>query len=267
MTSGISKKAHFAAYIQPAQIDDAPAVYELLYEAFGDRYIKFSIYQSPLAVNYLREQIGLGVRNGSPTVFVARNSDSLLGFYLAVRREEELFLGYIATNRSARGSGIGRLMLSHFEISALQMGCARTGLEVFESNGSAVAWYERAGYIQNRKNYHTIIDLGALPSGHAPRLILDSGELKHALLLEEKLGFSKIPCLVDGGSVLLGVIAGCICNLLESKGISVLDAARAIVRSPLSARRWLLVTTAEPLHDIVGIDSSETSLYMIRSAG
>ena len=263
VTDGAFKKMLLSDDIKPAQSTDAPAIYSLLCEAFGSSYLKYTIYQTPKSVLYLRNQIELARFQHSPSVIKMWEGQKLLGFYFAVRRCDEYFLNYIATSIRARGRGVGRSLLAHFESAAAEKGCSATGLEVFESNRDTVAWYRREGYRQRSSRYLARFELSAFRNGQGPDLIFNSEELERALSQEKAQGFSSISCPFAGGSVTLGIIGGDVCNLLKAKG-STAEIANAVARSGLGYRRWLLITTTEPIGDISGLESIETSLYMTR---
>jgi hypothetical protein len=87
-------------------------------------------------------------------------------------------------------------------------------------------------------------------------------ELEQALIREENAGFSNFHCSVAGKRILLGLIGGDVCNVLEPIDFSLIDVAKAIGRSVIGSRAWLLVHMAEPINEYDGLESVETALYM-----
>jgi len=266
VTEGTLKKTSYPGDIEPAQTADAPAIYSLLCEAFGPSYLKYTIYQTPKSVLYLRKQIELARFQHSLSVIEMWGARNLLGFYFAVRRCDEYFLNYIATSIRARGRGIGRSLLEHFESAAAGMGCSATSLEVFESNRDTVAWYRREGYRQRSSRYVARFELSAFHNGQGPDLIFNSEELERAFSEEKSQGFSSITCSFAGSSITLGIIGGDVCNVLKQNDFKP-ELANAVARSVIGSRPWLLINTTEPIGDINGLESRETSLYMARPIG
>lgn len=250
-----------AGEIVPAQAGDAQDVYQLLVKAFGATYLRFSVYQSPKAVVFVREQVEASLADGRPTFFVVRKDGALAGFYNAVRRGRESFLNYVATSGAVRGTG--RRLLEHFEAAAAGE-CDTLGLDVFRSNTVAFEWYSRRGYQIRSVRYHYRFGLESLMEGSSDRLELDQGLLDGALEAEAFRGFSSLSCVFNGTPVKLGLIGGDVCNLLEPRGPASLAPARAVARSFAGRRRWLLVTSMVSLPEAASAESSEEALYMTR---
>lgn len=248
----------------PARPEEAPDIYRLLTEAFGPSYLKFTVYQSPLSVGYIREQIKASLAAGSPTFFVLRGDGGLAGFYNAVRQGGESFLNYVATTTAARGKGTGRQLLDHFECTAAVAGCLSVGLDVFRSNAVASEWYARRGYVSCAVRYHLRFALEALVSEGTGVLEFDPAGLERALQEEASRGFSSIPCFYRGTPVKLGLIGGAVCNLLEPRGGMALAPAQAVARVFAGRRRWLLAASPEPLPEAARAESVEEALHMTR---
>ncbi len=258
------KNFGIAGIIRRASADDALGIYSILRQAFSPLYLKFTIYQKSESASYLREQIEAGNSIGTPTIFVADRAGTLSGFYIADECDREFFLSYIATGIYARGKGIGRKLLLHFEGMGSERGCAALGLEVFESNNYSVEWYLREGYRPSSKRYVARFDLAAFQNEGKGGLVLDSFELDRAFQKEEKLGFSCISGFLSDDPVKIGLIGEDVANVLSPRGPGAFAVAEAIAQSPLANRRWILLTTYEPILKDDGLDSLEISIHMVK---
>ncbi|WP_299450019.1 GNAT family N-acetyltransferase [uncultured Serinicoccus sp.] len=61
-------------------------------------------------------------------------------------RTEEAQIHSVVVDRRHRGAGAGAEIMGHFEAAAAQLGKQRVSLQVLESNGGALAFYEALGY-------------------------------------------------------------------------------------------------------------------------
>ena len=55
----------------------------------------------------------------------------------------------IVVHQSARGKGVGKLLMTAFEANARKAKAAKLTLEVFSDNKEALAWYNRLGFTPN----------------------------------------------------------------------------------------------------------------------
>lgn len=254
-----------AAFIEPARPEDARGIFELLTEAFGASYFRFTVYQSPRATSLLAEQIARGLAEGQPSFFLLRRGERTDGFYNAVQQSGEFFLNYIATRVAARSEGTGQLMLDHFEDTALARGCASLGLDVFRSNTTARTWYERHGYLTRGSRFRARFELSTFSVSAGPALEFDSAALARALEEEAERGCSSFDCAYSGMPVRLGLIGGAVCNLIEPAGADALAVAPAVARRFGASRRWILVTGPEAFAGAPSPESQEEAIYMTRT--
>ena len=250
--------------VVPASTAEAPGIFRLLSSAFGASYLKFSIYQSPLAVGYIGQQIETSVEAGAPAFFVAREGNSLLGFYSAIRRGSQSFLSYIATASSARGLGVGGRLLDHFESAAAEAGCTSVGLDVFRSNAAAWSWYTRRGYVETTARHHFRFALKGLVSARRDVLALDGAALAEAQREEARRGFSSLVGALCALPVKLGLIDGSVCNIVEPRGGAAIPVAEAAARTFRASRQWILVSSPALLPEATSAESHEEAICMER---
>lgn len=89
----------------------------------------------------------------SPNIFVCDNPS---GFAIGRMAGPEAELLTIAVKPEARGKGIGRALLSQFEMQAVKNGAEELFLEVATNNAAAIALYTSARYSRcgHRKDYY-----------------------------------------------------------------------------------------------------------------
>jgi len=199
--------------IRRARPEDAARVYEVLQEAFGATYLRWTIYQSPKSVAYLRSLI----EGSNHEIFLSDD-----GFYDAVRTPDALFLNYIGSVRK----GGGNALLDHFESRARELGLA-TALDVFASNDVARTWYERRGYARVSSMWQVMVPMAAIDRGTP--LTCDALPLAE----ERERGFTKVAC----GEVEVGLINGDTARLLRAG--DPYDAASRVAAT--FDRKWLIV--------------------------
>ena len=264
MIVGGAQSGFTARNVVPAVPGDEGEIYRLIVSAFVDSYLKFTIYQSSKTVGSVRDQITDGIRAGAPRFFVMRCGAALAGFYSAVRRGGELFLSYVATDPRKRSRGAGRALIDHFEATAGSIGCASVGLDVFASNAVARAWYARHGYAVKGTRYHLRFSAATLGDKTAGALVMAEGDLREALAAEAARGFSSVDAYFRGDPVRLGLIDGVVCNILDPRGPSAMPVACASVRALPGTRKWVLVTSMQPLPEQSSAESVEEALYMTK---
>ncbi len=252
------------AQITSAERDDAAAIYKLILDAFGKCYLKFTIFQSDKSIEYIRDRIEIGNQEGSPEYYVIREGKTLRGFYSAVRRGNEFFLNYIATDPSRRLGGSGNSLLNHFESQASFIGYVRVGLDVFLSNTNAVAWYRRHNYKVERIRYFYRFDVDTLGNRNEGDLELDEVDLGEAIAKEKNKGFSNFEARFHGEIVRIGLIDGIVCKIISATDLSALAVASAAARFFRRERKWLLLTQENPIPEKIAAESMESVLYMIK---
>lgn len=88
------------------------------------------------------------------------DSGILQGFYVAQLILEQLELFNICVAIEAQGQGYGKALLQHFLQEGASRGATEAFLEVRSSNYSAIALYEKCGFMQTgrRKGYYVSKD-------------------------------------------------------------------------------------------------------------
>ena len=244
---------------------DALDIHALLVSAFESTYLKFSVYQSPAAAAFLARQIAGDVRGNETRCFVLRRGGLLLGFYQAAARRGRFFLSYIATNPATRQSGVGNVLLNHFEFTGAAMKCESLGLDVFRTNTGAVRWYDRRGYAIRTSRHLARFELVDFVMAKAPRLEVDSRILSQALAEEVRQGFSCVDCACAGLKVRLGLINGSICNLMHPVGEEAMRVAPSVARRFETSRRWLHLTGPSSFVGTPRPESQDEALYMAKT--
>lgn len=214
--------------IRSAEPGDADSIYGLKLNAFGQRYLSYTIYQLPLSVNYIRELISSGYGSTKHKLVVAVLDGRIWGYYAALHRGSDFHLNYIAVDATARRDGLGSFLLSHFEDCGRMFGCTRLTLDVFESNLGVRAWYERRGYSSVSTCFLAQVSISKL-LGDTFTALDWSPEWPAAAFDEEgSRGFSKAEYQCGSRHIAVGLIGKRICKLLAYDGVTLDDALHTV---------------------------------------
>lgn len=120
------------------------------------RWLAFLAAPSP-------QEVEAFLRQNSPIQFVAVAGEEVVGWCDVTpdRREGFRHSGALGMGLLAgfRGRGLGRKLLEATIDAALAAGLTRVDLEVYDSNGPAIALYERAGFRhEGRKRAARVLD-------------------------------------------------------------------------------------------------------------
>jgi [ribosomal protein S18]-alanine N-acetyltransferase len=135
--------------------------------------IEQAVFSSPWSRGSFECEFGDG---GTSFSWVAVAGRNVIGYIIAWLVEDELHIGNIAVDPERRGQGVGRALLTYCLARAAARGVSRATLEVRMSNETAIALYEKNGFVPVaiRKRYYTdngedaIVMLRAFEAG-APR--------------------------------------------------------------------------------------------------
>ena len=250
--------------LRVARPEDAPIIYTLKTQAFGDSYLLYTIYQAPQSVRYLARLITEAHKLSGQGLFVIEQDGQIRGYYHAMCRAAQYFLNYIAIAQETEHLGLGSTLLRHFEETGKDIGCQMLALDVFDSNPSVRDWYYRHGYRLTKANFHVRLAMNALIGDDAP-LLCQQATLVHALAEEEAWGFSKLECQCGSGHLTVGLIAGYACKLLDYTGLSVEDAASAIASRFKGERKTLIISALPHLPSGWPALSTEKALRLVKA--
>jgi ribosomal protein S18 acetylase RimI-like enzyme len=239
---------------------DAQAIYALMQEAFGAKYLPFTIYRSQKTIAYLERLIA----SGNQTYIVAEQHGKLAGYANACYSEDPPILNYIAVTSAARGFGVGNRLLKAVELEVCRQGFRTLSLDVFESNPSVVEWYTKSGYGITSQCFLCRIDLTST-------MHIDSPPPSHpslwqaALAAEEQNGFSMVIANMAEGEITLGFIGGVASKLLGYRGISLDEAIEATIAMLNGTRSELIVVSKQAPKAGHRLLSLEVSLRMVKA--
>lgn len=232
--------------IQRASQDDIPEIYSLMVEAFGSRFLSYTIYQSPKSVSYLKRLSSSNLENNGQALVVLRREGRIQGYYQAFASAKKYFLNYIAVRSTSSGKGFGSVLLSHFEDKGKMFNCTQYKLDVFEQNRRALEWYNRKGYEKESESIMSRIALGIIDK-RGPKLRCESGTWDAAVNQENEKGFSQLECSCGQGSIVLGLINGNVCKLLKYEGISFEESVLSINDYFAGSKRDSLIVSSTSL--------------------
>ncbi len=116
--------------------------------------VEAEIYSFPWTKRNFADSIEAGY-----SAWVVRDQGRLLGYCVLMAVLDEAHLLNISVAAPAQGRGVGRLLLDWAERAATIRAAATLMLEVRPSNGIAVGFYERHGYVRigSRRGYYPAI--------------------------------------------------------------------------------------------------------------
>ena len=102
------------------------------------------------------EALERALKDAPDEFLVARRGDEVAGFVLGRRLGEEAEILNLAVRRQFRRTGIGRCLVAAILAKHEERRCAKTFLEVRESNRGAIAFYEELGFreVGRRESYY-----------------------------------------------------------------------------------------------------------------
>ena len=248
--------------ISLASSDMVESIYNMTLLAF-DNYLRYTIYQSPRSIKYLRDIIAQGAERTGHYIFVLIKENNIIGYYHALNLGSEFFLNYIVVTEMVRGLGLGKKLLDHCEATARMLSCTTLSLDVFESNATAHQWYCRVGYKRRSASSVAILAMNQEVQGPFKLKFLPQS-LDLAYHEEAERGFSKLECVYGPGKITVGLIADHVCKLLSFEGIGIEDAIIAINSQFWKTRDVLIVSSLEVPARWVVLDS-ETIIRLSKS--
>lgn len=248
--------------IRPARVTETREIFQIITEAFKTSSLIYTVYQTPRSKKYLREIIEGRSENQGQYVFVLEKKNSIFGFYHAAIREDQWFLNHIATRSEEAGKGLGNALFHHYEDQGCRRGCLKLALDVFESNELARTWYLRRGYEIESRKYLVRMDLEKAPIRGVRKLRFNPLSFRQALVQEKTRGFSKLCCRVGSAKVILGLIAGTTCKLLDRGDADLEDIISAAARTFGGERRSLILGDLLELPTSILLERSEVILRL-----
>ena len=144
---------HTPATIAPATLADAPALAQLINQAYrGEAALagwttENQLFEGPRLNESHVSKMALLTRDHHATLlkYVAADGQ-LLGCVYLEPKGKRLYLSTLAVAPAAQAQGVGRQLLAAAEAQARQQGCGRIIISVLSARPELLAWYERHGY-------------------------------------------------------------------------------------------------------------------------
>ncbi len=139
-------------HLEPASIDDLPALHTLIESAYrGDTARAGWSHEADLLGGQRTDLAALEAMLGDPLqhVLVLRDHELLRACVMLADKGDGLaYLGMLTVDPERQASGIGRIVLTAAEDHAGAFGAARVEMTVIAQRNELIAWYERRGYVQ-----------------------------------------------------------------------------------------------------------------------
>ncbi|GHO94239.1 hypothetical protein KSF_042870 [Reticulibacter mediterranei] len=133
-------------YIREATAKDAESITAVLQGAFAEYKVAFTA-EAFTATTPTREHLVLRLSEGP--IWVAVQGEIIVGTISAVLKSKEVYLRSMAILPSARGQGIGRLLLGQVEEFARRHNYERVFLSTTPFLTQAIGLYERDGFYRS----------------------------------------------------------------------------------------------------------------------
>ncbi len=133
--------------IRKAAADDASSIALILYESFLEYeslYTREAFAATVLTSDKIRSRI-----TGEGGVWVAECDDVIVGTVSGLPMNDQLYIRSMAVAPSARGYGVGKLLLQQMERSALAEGFRPLTLKTTPFLTRAIRLYEHFGFQRN----------------------------------------------------------------------------------------------------------------------
>lgn len=178
--------------IRAAEPADAEAILGLKQATFATTTLRYTIYQAPQSVHYLRRLISETATAGANYLYVAVQNNQIIGYYHALRQETQFFLNYIVITGTVRGQGVGTRLLLHCEGMGRAIGCRRLVLDALANNQVVLLWYQRRGYRPEGSFFHVRLAVNKATDERVGARPQWSAAAWDAALQQEKIqGFSR----------------------------------------------------------------------------
>lgn len=161
--------------IRKAQKEDFGIVTKLLLQiAEVHREGRPDLFKSN-ARKYSEEEYLEILKDGESPVFVAQDTETkqVLGYAFCkilvyeedsvFKEHRSLYLDDLCVDETIRGAGIGRRLMEFLKEYARQKGCYNIELNVWECNPAAISFYEKNGFLTQRRHVEWITDKGKQP--------------------------------------------------------------------------------------------------------
>jgi ribosomal protein S18 acetylase RimI-like enzyme len=241
--------------LRGAVVTDAEAIYSLKRSAFGHTYLLYTIYQTRQSLEFLRSLIAV------QEFVVAESGSRIVGYYNAVPHNGYLFVNYIAVAPQAASQGVGTMLVHNCAAKAGQIGCIGIELDVFASNHRVIDWYERIGFEIVNDLYLYRVCLRNIPQSTIVP-VADSDGLECALAEEKRQGFSKLKCRYLEQELLVGLIAGHTCKLLEDCTTLADYESIGAIAALFPDRSYLILSSHRPPPAALPVVNYERSIRM-----
>ncbi|MEA2573315.1 MAG: hypothetical protein QOH93_613 [Chloroflexia bacterium] len=136
-----------------AELEDAPAIAAVLREAFAE-YRPLYTQEAYAATTPTGEQIECRMQEGP--VWVATKAGTIVGTVAAVHRGQDLYVRGMGVLSTARGLGIGELLLETVRSAGMAAGHRRLILSTTPFLARAIRLYERYGFIRSEEGPHEL---------------------------------------------------------------------------------------------------------------
>ena len=230
-----------AEMVRPARPEDAARIVEVLHECADPLTRSRTVFGCPGAVAYVEDAVRAQEHGGDALFTVCLREGRVVGFTEFRRGLDEVFLNHVHVEPASQRGGTGRRLLAESLRRVRDAAQPRVGLDVFETNERAYAWYRALGF---RLRHETVWAEcpPVVPAADAPPRWIARG-LPAAEALHARYGFSQLTLETPRGSHPVGRLGHALFRVTAPALLQ--DAAALAALATLGPERRLLYVGPE----------------------
>jgi len=130
--------------IRLAALEDAPDIFALIQDAYGDTRKYLS--RDPGALKETILDLEDKIKMNKPLIFVIEKEGKIIGTFRLKKKDSEIILARFGIDAEHRGKGLGKEIMAFIERIAKELGAKKMTLETYESVPYLGKFYENLGY-------------------------------------------------------------------------------------------------------------------------
>ncbi len=130
--------------IRLAALEDAPDIFTLIQDAYGD--IRKYLSRDPGALKETMLELEDKIKTNQPLIFVIEREGKIIGTFRLKKKNSEIILARFGIDAAHRGKGLGKEIMATIEKIAKELGAHKMTLETYESVPYLGKFYEKLGY-------------------------------------------------------------------------------------------------------------------------
>lgn len=208
-----------------AKEEDAKQIMKIKRQVFN-KYLKYSIYQSPKSLDFLIKIIKEKRHNHK--IYCLQLKEKVIGYCDFKVEKEKAFLNWIAISGEYQNFGYGKLFYDCMEKKLKNIGVKKILLECFKDNLIALSFYKKKAFKIIGTGIWGIVDLKNSFSSKNKIKVYEDKKINNAIKEEKIYGFSSFEIIKKNAIIKVGLVANLYLNLINYKNCSLMQALKII---------------------------------------